>query len=64
MSKLEHPTVSHGLDLLVWNTELSLGEYSSITRSQEGYQLDMVVGRARSAGIKAADTLRMMIDNR
>lgn len=34
MTKPEHPVVSDAFDLLAKNTELSLGEYTSITQSQ------------------------------
>ena len=39
MTKLEHPLVSDAFDLLAKNTELSLGEYTSITQSQADIEL-------------------------
>jgi hypothetical protein len=39
MTKPERPSVSDGFDLLAKNTELSLGEYTSITQSQADIEL-------------------------
>jgi len=39
MTKPEQPSVSDGFDLLAKNTELSLGEYTSITQSQADIEL-------------------------
>ena len=39
MTKLEHPLVSDAFDLLAKNTELSLGEYTSITQCQADFEL-------------------------